>query len=280
MFNSWNSTVKDYYAMLGVSRHASEDQIKKAYRMLAFRYHPDKNPGEAARVKMQEINEAYDVLGNVNKKHNYDLRYDYRKSPAFRNRSAQGQQTSSRTSHKTQARTRERRQPAGRPSGKPRPPFRKGQPINYKELAQKARFISAFFLFYCCLLSLDYFIPVRFDQAQVRHLIKTGAKETYLVITDLVDFHVRCHGLSFSSNDLINVEITPIFGIVTQMQVSAATGYNHNVSISSIYSPVYFFVLIVMILSAGAIYTKNSQQACVLTFVAAFCSLIALLMIY
>jgi len=272
--------VKDYYAMLGVSRHASEDEIKKAYRRLAFRYHPDKNPGEAARVKMQEINEAYDVLGDINKKYNYDLRYDYRKSPAFRNRSAQGQQTSTKTQRQTQTRTQERRQPAGKASGSARPPFRKTPYYNYKELAQKARFISAFFLFYCCLLSLDYFIPARFDQAQVRRLIKTGAKETYLVITDLVDFHVRCHGLSFSANDLVNVEITPIFGIVTQMQVNATAGYTYNVSVSSVYSPVYFFVLIVMTLSVGAIYTKNSQQACILTFVAAFCSLITVLIIY
>ena len=266
--------------MLGVPRHASEDEIKKAYRRLAFRYHPDKNPGEGARAKMQEINEAYDVLGDLNKKYNYDLRYDYRKSPAFRNRSAQGQQTSPKTQRQTQTRPQGRSQTTGKTTGNPRPPFRKTQQFNYRELAQKARFIAAFFLFYCCLLSFDYFITARYDQAQVRRLVKTGAKETYLVVTDLIDFHIRCHGLSFSADDLVNIEITPIFGIVTKMQVDYAAGYTYNVAISSVYSPVYFFVLVVMALSVFAIRTKNSQQVCVLTFVAAFFSLITVLIIY
>jgi len=64
---------KDYYAILGVRREAPADEIKKAFRKLAFEYHPDKNPGDkAAEAKMKELNEAYEVLSNERKRKIYD----------------------------------------------------------------------------------------------------------------------------------------------------------------------------------------------------------------
>jgi len=61
---------KDYYEILGVSRSATEDEIKHAYRRLAHQHHPDKNGGDDKKFK--EINEAYQVLGNKEKKEQYD----------------------------------------------------------------------------------------------------------------------------------------------------------------------------------------------------------------
>jgi molecular chaperone DnaJ len=65
---------RDYYELLGVSKTASTDEIKSAYRKLALKYHPDKNQGsKEAEEKFKEINEAYEVLSDVQKKQKYDI---------------------------------------------------------------------------------------------------------------------------------------------------------------------------------------------------------------
>lgn len=64
---------KDYYAVLGVSKTASSDEIKKKFRQLALKYHPDRNPGDKnAENKFKEISEAYEVLSDDNKRTKYD----------------------------------------------------------------------------------------------------------------------------------------------------------------------------------------------------------------
>ena len=67
------SEKRDYYEVLGVSKDADAKEIKKAYRKLAMKYHPDKNPGDkAAEEKFKEINEAYEVLSDEEKRSTYD----------------------------------------------------------------------------------------------------------------------------------------------------------------------------------------------------------------
>jgi curved DNA-binding protein len=82
---------RDYYAILGVNKNASADDIKKAYRLLARKYHPDLNPGDqAAEAKFKEITEANEILSDVDKRSQYDKFGQYWKQseqPRTNNRS-------------------------------------------------------------------------------------------------------------------------------------------------------------------------------------------------
>ena len=64
---------RDYYEVLGLSKGASAEDLKKAYRKMAMQYHPDRNPGDSsADEKFREVNEAYDVLKDEQKRAAYD----------------------------------------------------------------------------------------------------------------------------------------------------------------------------------------------------------------
>lgn len=74
---------KDYYSILGVSKDADEEAIKKAFRKAAIKYHPDKNPNDKkAEEKFKEVNEAYEVLSDAKKKDDYDNGVDIHSRPS------------------------------------------------------------------------------------------------------------------------------------------------------------------------------------------------------
>jgi DnaJ-class molecular chaperone len=94
----------DFYQVLNISPSATESEIKKAHRSLSFQYHPDKNPDPSASEKMKSINEAYETLGDSQRKKQYDNRnnpmnMDSILNQIFRQESRQGQGHGSRQNH-------------------------------------------------------------------------------------------------------------------------------------------------------------------------------------
>ncbi len=65
-------TYKDYYAVLGIDRNATQDDVRKAYRNLAKKYHPDVNKSPGSEERYKEINEAYEVLKDSDKRQRYE----------------------------------------------------------------------------------------------------------------------------------------------------------------------------------------------------------------
>jgi curved DNA-binding protein len=85
---------KDYYSILGVSKSASADDIKKAFRKLARQYHPDVNPGDkVAEAKFKEVNEAYEVLSDTDKRKKYDQYGQYWRQAEQAGAGARGRST-------------------------------------------------------------------------------------------------------------------------------------------------------------------------------------------
>jgi len=70
--NRQNSTLPDYYKILGVSHDASQDEIKNKFRRLVKEWHPDKHKGQSTEKRMSEINKAYEVLSDEKTRKNYD----------------------------------------------------------------------------------------------------------------------------------------------------------------------------------------------------------------
>ena len=72
------AAARDYYKILGVSKNASKEDIKKAYRSLARKYHPDLNPDDKmAEEKFKELQEAHEVLSDEEKRKTYDLLFSF-----------------------------------------------------------------------------------------------------------------------------------------------------------------------------------------------------------
>jgi DnaJ family protein B protein 4 len=70
-----------HYDVLGVSQKASDSEIKKAYRSLSLKYHPDRNPSAEAAAKIREVNDAYEILSNTSKRRQYDMELSMSKMP-------------------------------------------------------------------------------------------------------------------------------------------------------------------------------------------------------
>lgn len=256
--------VKDLYATLGVSPFASAAEIKKAFRRLAVLYHPDKNPSAEARDMFHEINEAYDTLGDPQKRAQYDVR---RENPF-----AEMLQEPVTPAH---------RDPAYHRKGPARP--RRNEPpasfILMRDNLKYVLWISRVSLLASTLFFLDYFLPynqrtegiaeiyaVTFRRGVAYHVIVTESGKKI----KLYDYKAGYFRDEFS----IVSTVTMIYG--TTLSVANTTG-NYVVKVGYLYtSQIFFPVLLFLNSLLGLVFSKrvelsfNLNITCLILFVINF----------
>jgi hypothetical protein len=164
--------VKDFYTILGVSPAASESEIKKAFRKLAIRYHPDKNPMPEAKNIFQQINEAYDVLSDRGKRAQYDDR--------LANPFAEILSQPAQPSHRDPAYHRK----------KPFQTHPKEPPAAFVLMRENLKYImwvSRMGVFASALFFIDYFLPYRVVEERIRGIYAVEGARTvsyHLIVTD------------------------------------------------------------------------------------------------
>ena len=238
--------MKDYYATLGVDPAASDSEIKKAFRKLAVRYHPDKNPSVEARPRFHEINEAYNVLGDPEKRALYDAR---RQNPF---------------AEILNEPVRQHRDPAYRRRG-PHRVYKKEPPASFilmRDYLRYAMWVSRVGLLASGLFFLDYLLPY--------HEIEEGVKEVYSVtIPGREPYHLvltdsgrklklyNYQAIDFRNEQTIRSTLTMVYG--TLMTVSNTSG-TYRETLAYMYRHLIFLPAILFVNSLLAVLFKKRVE--------------------
>jgi len=240
----------DYYQILGVSVHASREEIRSAYRKLVVKYHPDRNPDPKAAERIREINIAYDVLGDPARRRKYDLdRTTYRRPEPT---------TPPAPAHRDPAYRRRHYAPPP-----PSPPPVSIWMLRYRKYSYKVSWVAFAF---CALLLIDYVIPPRTIQERVisqtiegRH--RRDGKDHYL-ITILTNYGSRLNFVSsfresFGEDRIVSVSRTRLLAIPRRV---AASGQITERVPATLLGNFIFLPTVLLITSSMGVYFKDDVQ--------------------
>jgi hypothetical protein len=240
--------VKDYYAILGVSPSASESEIKKAFRKLAVKYHPDKNPSVEARPFFHDINEAYDVLGDAEKR----VQYDFRRTNPFHEILTEPVQ--------------QHRDPAYRRK-RPGVPREKEPPATYvlmRDYLKYMLWVSRVGLAASCLFFLDFVLPYQHIEEYVDEIYAVNMRTRaayHIIITEsgrkikLYDYQA----VNFRNEPTIVATVTRIYRTV--MYVSNSSG-SYTEKAGYLYRNLIFLPLILLVNSLAALLFRKRVELC------------------
>jgi hypothetical protein len=237
--------VKDFYAILGVSPHASDVEIKKAFRKLAVKYHPDKNPSPSAHQLFQEINEAYDILGDREKRSLYDAR---RENPF-----AEILQEPPPPRH---------RDPA---YGRTRPPRAKPEPpetfVLMRDNLKYVMWISRICLLVSTLFFLDYLLPYTHVDERIQEVYTVQVRKSisyYVIVTESGrKIKVYDHISYFTQEPKIKLAVTMLFR--TTLSATNAAG-TYTLQVALLYGTLVFFPILLLGSSLLAIIYKEKIE--------------------
>ena len=239
--------MKDYYSILGIPPSASETEIKRAFRRLAVIYHPDKNSAAEAKPIFQEINEAYDVLGDREKRASYDA---HRENPFA------GIFTGEAPRH---------RDPAYR---RPRPPqTAKGPPASYllmRDYLPYLLWVSRIGLLVTALFFIDFLLPYRTVEEGISEIYAVrirGSTAYHIIITEtgrklkLYDYQA----VRFRNEPVVHSTITRIYGTVMFVSNGSRTFVER---LAYMYRHLIFMPAILFVNSLFAILFRKRVELC------------------
>jgi len=243
--------MKDYYKILNIDRYATEVQVKKAYRDLALKYHPDKAGATGSHQKFTEINEAYQVLSRKDHRENYNFIYDYE----HLNKKRRQSDTIFTETVNWRADVRQKRSW--------RPPFyAKGEEsVDLTPYIKSVRIISMLSFLFTFLIILDYFLPkTNFEQTVLAKLTTYKSMNTIVIATEDFEFPLNYrYSKMIRAGDRATILLSPIFGIQYKMIVESRMDkyvFNPHYSIYNIFA---FFLVILLITSYIGLYQKRNN---------------------
>jgi hypothetical protein len=257
--------MKDYYALLGVRENAGPAEIKRAYRMLAVKYHPDKNPSSEAEAFFKEINEAYDVLSDPEKK----FFYDQRRANPFREVIREEE-------------TPQHRDPRYRPRHQ-QPPRKREKPshvILMEKWNRYAYWINVMGVVVVILYALDYVIPYAASEETIENIVIVRGRKgaIYSRVYTASGKNIKVYGRPGNVGEKINLTVTRFYHIPMRIEnISDASAIN----MGYMYQHFIIFPGLLMIMACIGIYYRHHVEKafsyCVAT---ALLLIITLVLIY
>ena len=234
---------------MNIDRYATEGQIKKAYRDLALKYHPDKAGAFNSHHKFTEINEAYQVLSRKDHRENYNFIYDYEHIDKKRQRA--DTIFAETVNWKTKN------------NGGWRHPFYRNdeEKIDLKPYIKSVRIISMLSFLFTFLIILDYFLPkVNYEQTVLAKLTTYKSMNTIVIATEDFEFPLSFrYSKMIRAGDNAVVSLSPIFGIQYKLTIESRMDkyvFNPHYSIYNIFA---FFLVILLVTSYIGLYQKRNN---------------------
>ena len=235
---------------MNIDRYATEIQIKKAYRDLALKYHPDKAGAFGSHQKFTEINEAYQVLSRKDHRENYNFIYDYEYIDKKRQHA-----DAIFTETVNWRKNGERRQW--------RHPFyaRGEDSVDLTPYIKSVRIISMLSFLFTFLIILDYFLPkTNYEQTVLAKLTTYKSMNTIVIATEDFEFPLNYqYSKMIRAGDKAVVSLSPIFGIQYKLSVESRMDkfvFNPHYSIYNIFA---FFLVILLVTSYIGLYQKRNN---------------------
>ena len=213
--------LKDYYKILRVSRLSREDEIKRSYRRMVSKYHPDVNPDPNAHAILIEINEAYQILGNQNLKWLYDQQLSFQQNAVLENGTSNSEPIDPRKARRGRKETAEEREE------KRVYAIKRNRTFN-----RRLKILSVFSFLISSLIFIDHYLPK--DQSGVKAYLPFKLnnvilnQEGYSIFLNnerkmnLIATQINNHTVTLNDEEVL-ISITPIFGIISDIQIDKYT---------------------------------------------------------